>query len=741
MKGRLISEREVFERLQSPNIDALNLIRPTVQRHERVENHPDIEVVLEMSPSGILIKNEIEGKASDVDYAEKFSEQIGPRVVNLTDNTHVPNGFFPGWTKKKSNVGVGCQGDGKHQYAVAAFLKDFLKKHPELNCRYVINTGDNFYDSGIPSPFDPNFNVKFYNPYDEGLPWFMSFGNHCYNFHNLEEAKEYVRPITQPLRKAAKALNSNVDTSLPPKGKAAARNQTTHALYYHPEDPKLKKEKADLYKQAQMDVKEASKFDLPYYFSSKIDGQFQYFFVDTNTLLMDAWEYYNWIGSDGKTPIKKNNQIIFLEREYAECKKAGRIPIRIDHHPDISLNKRAFHYDSELYTDKNILRVLDLIFQLPRDDSFKVRLKQILRCSPEFLYKIPGLPFPTVDYKNHNTMLLRFFATFGMDFALHMCAHDHMLAYIDVAGLPNVSWNFDPRTSMKFKSPDRPDDLSHYHVCQVTTGGGGGTIHPRKWFDLGNAVGCVGERNGFVILTRSENRPEVEIHYIMYKSKRYKVRNANGEEEERVEQELDSHLRFLSGNPEPIIEYGPPIKEYIDGKEIKHPASYITPLEKIEEKNRLIQEGKLQLTEDELKFKELRAIILQASRKYQKFLQGKMMETRGGFLDVGGNATHFQSDVTVMHNMMNYVNHYKARPYDEAVKVLYETSLKFVNGGGKFNVVNSISSLLWKGKQPEGSDNSLNLEINRLLRESAILGKKSLTELYESLGTRNSLRI
>lgn len=53
-------------------------------------------------------------------------------------------------------------------------------------CRFALYTGDNIYDSGVEGPDDPQFAVKFEEPYaDLDVPFFMVLGNHDYGSTSL----------------------------------------------------------------------------------------------------------------------------------------------------------------------------------------------------------------------------------------------------------------------------------------------------------------------------------------------------------------------------------------------------------------------------------------------------------------------------------------------------------------------------------------------------------------------------
>lgn len=62
------------------------------------------------------------------------------------------------------------------QWSAAEAMVDFCDS---TDCDFVISTGDNIYDAGTVTAYDPAFVLKFEQPYaDLGLPWYLSLGNH-----------------------------------------------------------------------------------------------------------------------------------------------------------------------------------------------------------------------------------------------------------------------------------------------------------------------------------------------------------------------------------------------------------------------------------------------------------------------------------------------------------------------------------------------------------------------------------
>ncbi len=64
------------------------------------------------------------------------------------------------------------------QFAVGKALAAYCKTH---GCDFVLYLGDNFYDTGVSGPDDPQFETKFVQPYkDVEAPFWVVLGNHDY---------------------------------------------------------------------------------------------------------------------------------------------------------------------------------------------------------------------------------------------------------------------------------------------------------------------------------------------------------------------------------------------------------------------------------------------------------------------------------------------------------------------------------------------------------------------------------
>jgi len=83
--------------------------------------------------------------------------------------------------------------EGKfHQRDVAHRMAESAK---ELDARFVISVGDNFYEDGVASVDDPAWNTSFEQVYDQPqlqVPWWIALGNHDYH-GNAQAQLDYAK--------------------------------------------------------------------------------------------------------------------------------------------------------------------------------------------------------------------------------------------------------------------------------------------------------------------------------------------------------------------------------------------------------------------------------------------------------------------------------------------------------------------------------------------------------------------
>jgi acid phosphatase len=91
-------------------------------------------------------------------------------------------------------IAVGDAGKGTaDQYAVGEAMADYALSNP---VQFVVLLGDNFYNSGVSSTWDPQWQTKFENAYDPlalGMPFYPILGNHDYAGNETAQV-DYVSP-------------------------------------------------------------------------------------------------------------------------------------------------------------------------------------------------------------------------------------------------------------------------------------------------------------------------------------------------------------------------------------------------------------------------------------------------------------------------------------------------------------------------------------------------------------------
>jgi hypothetical protein len=629
------------------------------------------------------------------EMAEIITEEIGPHRQYITDKYFVPDPRNP---RKVTIIATGCGGDvGEGQTAVADAMERFMAKNRHLNVRYVVNCGDNFYDAGVDSPTHPDFDTKFYNVYFNPkyrylrhLRFLMTLGNHDGNRRKVEYYMGVMRRI----------VGEFVSISGPACGKDAEKNQVMRR-HFEDQDPTKPEtfSTRDAYQQARIDMSDLGMFDMSYYHTSRVmHDKFQYFFVNSNSLLQDLLAYLaDDTGIIEMTPEEKEkNQVYRLLADFQKCKEDGFIPLLVMHNPLLALGKRWWpkEYDSNLYNYFDEITRLDLILQLSRENKTEYRKKvmEILKAKKEKVYScFKDVPYPTVDAANYSLMLTRFFAAFNLDFNLVICAHDHLLAYQCVDGVKGVSQNYDPddknKTPIPPKQP-RPDDVSEYKIRQITTGGGGGKLQSCEVFSPNGSVGSCLVDNGFIAYTLDQDNPDlIDIHVVTVKHTELMI-----EKDKRRPWEDDLYLRFDTRSAKPIRE----------------------PIKKIDPKDKAA-------IEDQMKVNAFTEQVLDACRQYEKFLSEKTVETKGEFFDKvhtswtawkSANFTHKREDVVILNKMIAYLSQDKRTSYAETVDEVYQ-----------------LCELLKNKTSP----NALLRKINENLKANQFLGHKNLEKLHNAV--------
>jgi tartrate-resistant acid phosphatase type 5 len=87
---------------------------------------------------------------------------------------------------------------GYHEQDELIVAKQFAKTAADVNARFVLNTGDNFYYCGVHNSSDPMFDNTFEAVFTEPstmVPWYTCLGNHDYGYPGSATAQiEYKSP-------------------------------------------------------------------------------------------------------------------------------------------------------------------------------------------------------------------------------------------------------------------------------------------------------------------------------------------------------------------------------------------------------------------------------------------------------------------------------------------------------------------------------------------------------------------
>lgn len=649
---------------------------------------------LHSDEAGELVESTLDAQA-----AQNLSEQVGPRTRIITDNVRKKNPLLeelhPEYRGKSTLLTLGCGGKSSAgQYATANLIEKILRSKA-YNVLYLMHTGDMLYDKGAASETDPIFNKVFYRPYANyefpllsELPITMVPGNHEGDQRWVANLQDRISPwllglLPPPVQgnyKVKYILSHNkmahpdVDPVLPRYDRDVTI-ETEHKIFN--ETHRVPKTKQTLLQQEKVDVTELSKFDIDYYFGSDIIGNYQFFRMNSSTLLNEFMIYLLHI--TGLNPLNpeelRKNQFYFLSTEYPKCIAAGRIPVMVWHHPPVPAGARWWqqNYDSKYHMEADARIRLDRILQLPlgeTDAEIQAYLKtvmEILICDIKHINKIHGIPYPTIDADNLCLQLIRLLAAHGMTFEAFLCAHDHMQQFLIVNGLKEVSQNYQPTEPVPFPyKGERADDLSNYPIVQVLSGGGGGDLQGQYNFSFGEQMGFCLNNFGVTAMTFNPDTDPKDPEPIIFDY--YSI---NGR-----------HLRFTNHSPVPVIAQPKPPKD------------------------RDFTDAEL---ENYMKGMLLREIVSKACRKYQEFLNLKMKESNGTFLDsktkavakvaatsvssifqplkllgnlkdnLNRNFTHKIEDVAVMNDIFALVNCHEPIKFSEAITELYRLAETLVN--------------------------------------------------------------
>lgn len=346
-----------------------------------------------------------------IQAAKNVVKEVGPRVYELV-----------GFNSDEVLIYVfGCQGDpGKGQHQVAKMMSEAaLRKKPAL----IIMLGDYTYPYAMTSPNDSRFQTHFYDLYAHkknypgiaDVPMIGTLGNHDGNYYKGFTSFIYKGDAV------AKALRYEV-------GEEAELNFLANTFLIHRCDSVKSHNRKEIYTSRTIHIDQLPKCDVPYFFHSRIIGNKQFFFINTNSLALDYLR-----SNQGTDP---NNQIIWLKREYKIAKAAGKEIIFVQHQPLNAFDKRARESggDAGLY--------------FPPDES-ESRLQDFAQ-----LFSLPTVT------RNYGRIVKRIYERLGLIPDLLLCAHHHCLS----------SYNCKKDSHQTFK------------FCQVTSGAAGGKLQERESF-------------------------------------------------------------------------------------------------------------------------------------------------------------------------------------------------------------------------------------------------------------------
>uniref|UniRef100_A0A1D2A0W5 Calcineurin-like phosphoesterase domain-containing protein n=2 Tax=Auxenochlorella protothecoides TaxID=3075 RepID=A0A1D2A0W5_AUXPR len=243
-------------------------------------------------------------------------------VALFINNDHLKNAARGDSPIHTRFLAVGDWGrDGKHNQSLVASA--MALKAATFQPDFIVSTGDNFYQSGLVWPEDPQFNTSFIDIYSQPglqLPWYAVLGNHDYG-----ELKDDAKPDDQP------PVCSSLDSE---------------SCYYSP-----------LHQLSQRLVARDWRWRCERAFQLPLaPGALELFFIDTNPMM----SYYRdtpWAGHKGGI-LDQSLEAQLVELEAALFRSSARWKIVIGHHPIYS-NQRDVAQPQGYYKDtKRIIEPL-----------------------------------------------------------------------------------------------------------------------------------------------------------------------------------------------------------------------------------------------------------------------------------------------------------------------------------------------------------------------------------------------
>ncbi|MBV9673249.1 MAG: metallophosphoesterase, partial [Verrucomicrobia bacterium] len=115
-----------------------------------------------------------------LNYLVRLFSSMSPRNVWETASVLKADTLFSADDRALKFLVIGDWGR-QGQIDQIGVARQLLKTTQKRKCNFVISVGDNFYENGVQTPEDPQWQTSFENVYgDLRLPWYAILGNHDY---------------------------------------------------------------------------------------------------------------------------------------------------------------------------------------------------------------------------------------------------------------------------------------------------------------------------------------------------------------------------------------------------------------------------------------------------------------------------------------------------------------------------------------------------------------------------------
>ena len=233
--------------------------------------------------------------------------EFGLGLSLIVRRTNGAASWFPtGWRRSYPRfLVIGDWGrDGTWNQSVVADM--MAKKAATFNPDFIISTGDNFYESGLTSPDDPQFDTSFRDIYSHpelaNVPWKVALGNHDHG--ETDDPEERPSSCSHTAWKNGECFYSPL----------------------HQLDVRLTERDARWHCER-------------FFTLSLADGDVEIFFIDTTPIITS---YYDRVWADNRGGLKEQSwedQLMEFEGRLVRSKASwklvvGHHPVRTNHRPD-----------------------------------------------------------------------------------------------------------------------------------------------------------------------------------------------------------------------------------------------------------------------------------------------------------------------------------------------------------------------------------------------------------------------